>query len=699
MKTTITVVASVLLSLLLALSLGVPTVISAESAAVRGQIVDAKSGAGLWNVNVTIGGTRLGAASDPNGNFIIENIPAGEYTLHFSAVGYRDTTLTGVRTEPGVSSSVRVSIQPTVFELQEIVVTGTRSVHSLKAVPIETNLISAGEISGVGLQTLTDAIRWVPGVTISGGAPNGAARRFTGMIHGLPAQYSMILVDGHRAKSEHIHTGVNLNLVPLGMIERIEVVKGPMSSLYGSEAFGGIVNIITKPFPDRPVIGGEISCGEYNTQNINLSHGSTVGRMGYYINGNLIRTDGIPDANDVKFGYDQLNLLGRFSFMPGAKQRVILGTRYYRNRYLRKSTLPKVEDSWIDLSGRWQRSLGERSDLTAGLSYSHFQGEYRDDDNRTVKVDGLFNLAFGERNALASGGEIRNERFSRNATPQKEETILSVFVKDEIMVTSALTYVTALRVDHHSNVGTEFTPKIGALYRVGADTDLRASVGKGFRAPSLQDLYEVEFNHKTYYRNGNPDLKPEYSTSYHLGLEHRFSDQALARISGFRNDFRDMIVALDTGDSLGGMPIFQRENIKEALSQGMEVEVRVKIGGLNAILSHAYTETEDDQGDPLAYSPKYMTTLRLYQHLAGLGLGGLLSVEDARKRYYQASAGQDRLKDYTLVNLSLNKKLPGGLTVFLKIENLFDEQFEIYEDAKSVVGFGRSYLGGLRFDY
>ncbi len=699
MRITIRFALGLMLLSLLMFSVGIPSVPAGEPATIEGRVTDAGSGEGLWNVNITVEGTRLGAASDPAGNFNIDQVPAGVYTLRFSAIGYRESVLTGIRAEPGGSSPVHASLQATVFELQEIVVTGTRSVHSLKDVPIETNVISAKEIGGIGLQTLTDAIRWVPGVTISGGAPNGAARRFTGMIHGLPAQYSMILVDGERAKSEHIHTGVNLNLIPLGMIERIEVVKGPMSALYGSEAFGGIVNIITRPFPERPVIGAEISYGEYRTRNVNVSHGSTIGRLGYYLNGNVIGTDGVPDANDVKFGYDQLNLLGKFSFMTGEKQRFNLSSRYYHNAYLRNASLPKVKDSWIDLSGRWQRGLGERSDLASGLSYSHFRGEYRDDDNRTLKGDVVFNLAFADRNALTAGAEMRRERFSRDATPQKEETILGAFVKDEVRVSSRLTYITALRVDHHPDVGTELTPKIGTLFRINADTDVRASIGRGFRAPSLQDLYEVEFNHKAYYRNGNPDLKPEYSLSYHLGLEHRFSDAVLARVSGFRNDFTDMIVALDTGDSLAGLPIFRRENVKEAVARGVEAELRLQIGGLSAMLSHAFTETEDDQGNPLAYSPKYTTNLRLYHELTTLGCGGMLSVEDARGRYYQASGGQARLDDYTLVNVSVNKKLPGGLMAFIRVENLLDEQFEIYEDAKSVLGYGRSYLVGLKFDY
>ena len=109
---------------------------------------------------------------------------------------------------------------------------------------------------------------------------------------------------------------------------------------------------------------------------------------------------------------------------------------------------------------------------------------------------------------------------------------------------------------------------------------------------------------------------------------------------------------------------------------------------------------EDDNNDPLAYSPKHMATLRLYYYLTPLSLGTMLSVENARDRYYkQKSGGQGKLKDYTLVNLSVNKNLLNKLKLFFRVENLFDQEFEIYEDGKSLAGFGRSFLGGIKFAY
>ncbi len=671
-----------------------------ETGIIQGTVFDKKSGEALWNVNVTIIGTNSGAASDKNGKFLIEKIPVGEFTLQFSAIGYEKLLIKDVKVEPGKTVNIQVKLEPTVIKTQEIVVTGTRSIHSLKDVPVETNLISEKEIRGIGLQTLTDAIRWVPGVNISGGAPNGAARRFTGMIHGLPAQYSMILVDGERAKSEHIHTGINLNLVPMNRIERIEVVKGPGSALYGSEAFGGVINIITKTLTQEPVTSAEISYGNYNTQNINLSHGSSFGKFGYYFNGNLIRTDGVPDANDIKFDYFQTNLLGKLSYKMTDNNLLKFNVRYYGNKYLRSAGKPKVNDTWFDMVGHWESKFNDKSNISTGLSYSQFKGEYRDDDNRTILADAVYQGEFNSNNTITTGIEIRNERFSRDATPQRQTAIASAFIKDEVQLSTPLTYITAIRVDHHPNVGTEFTPKFGALYRLTVDTDIRASVGKGFRAPSLQDMYEKEFDHQTYYRNGNPNLKPEYSLNYNLSVEHRFNEYILARVSGFRNDFKDMIMVLDTGNSLNSKPIFRRENVKEALAQGIESEIRVKVGELNAVLSYTYSDTKDDNDDPLAYSPKHMTVFRLYHHVRSLTLGTMLSVEDARSRYYKLSSeGQGKLKDYTLVNLSINKKIVGNLMAFFRVENLFDQEFEIYEDGKSLAGYGRSFLGGLKFNY
>jgi outer membrane receptor for ferrienterochelin and colicins len=608
--------------------------------------------------------------------------------------------LRGVVVEPGRPATIAVELEPTDLRLPKILVTAQRSTRSVKDIPAETHRISPQELDDLGLQTLTDAVRWVPGVTISGGAPNGAARRFTAMIHGLPAHYTMILVDGVRAKSEHIHTGINANLVPIQMIEQIEVVKGPASAIYGSDAFGGVVSITTKDAASEPFYGVEASYGKYNTRNVNLQHGSKVDRLVYYINFNMAQTDGVPNTDGANFDYSQANVLGKLSLQAAQSTRVTLSARSYNNTYLRKVGVPKVNDNWIDVAGRLKVGSGDARHVSGGVSFSHFKGEYRHDDNRTVKGDLLSRLPIGRRNVATVGIEVRNEQFSRDATSRRATWVTGAFVEDTIKPTASQTYSLALRLDHHPGVATEVTPSVGVLYGLTSNTDIRASVARGFRAPSLQDLYEEGFDHRSYYRDGNPDLQPEYSTNYSVGLERRFSHQLVARTSVFHSDLRNMIVVRDTGELLDGKPVFRRENVREASTFGAEVEARVRLGGLTAMLSHIYADTQDADNEPLAYSPRHMTSLRLYHHVERFEIGSMLSCESALQRYYrQKSGGRGRLEDYTLLNLSVNKKLLHRAVAFFKIENLLDQEFEIYEDGKSLAGYGRSFLGGIGFRF
>jgi len=137
------------------------------------------------------------------------------------------------------------------FDLGQIVVTGTKTPHLMEDTPVRTRVISREQIEKSGVTKAADLLRSLPGVNISGGAPGAVSSRSTALMRGLPAQYSLILLDGRRFKPEHIHTGVNLILIPIEMIERIEIVEGPASALYGSDAMGGVINIVTSPV-ERP---------------------------------------------------------------------------------------------------------------------------------------------------------------------------------------------------------------------------------------------------------------------------------------------------------------------------------------------------------------------------------------------------------------------------------------------------------------
>lgn len=579
--------------------------------------------------------------------------------------------------------------EPPLVSLEEVVVTATRSPHLLKEVPLETSLISREEIEDASVQTLTDAIRWVPGVNISGGAPFGAARRFTGMIRGLPAHYSLVLLDGRRIKSEHIHTGLNLNLVPIHMVERIEVVKGPASVLYGSEAFGGVINVITGPIPDKPMFSADASYGTYDTTNLNLAHGYSPGKWGYFLSANLLDTDGVKGS-----WYTQGNVLGKLRYRMSESDDVEFATNLYRNEYFQSNQ--EVNDDLYDLSLEWTRDIAENALLKSRIYHVDFKASRAQTTNRTSDLEVLYQGTVGQSHYVTTGLEVRHESFERLATPHEEETIPSVYFQDEIEASSAVTPVLALRVDHHPEADTVFTPKVGALCRLTSETNLRASVGRGFRAPSLQDLYEHHYFHRTFWRDGNPDLKPEYAMSFNLGVEHQFHESLLARVSGFRNEFSDMIAVLNTGRvEDDGLPILRRENITTARTQGIETEIRYALGGVEFILGHTFLDTEDDEGDVLSYTPEHLTSFRVYYDIDEVGLGFMLSVEDARQRYYKDTEGDvNRLDDYALLSFNIRKTIGRHASLFFRIENILDDTFEVYEEGKAEAGFGRAFIGG-----
>jgi outer membrane receptor for ferrienterochelin and colicins len=586
------------------------------------------------------------------------------------------------------------------IQLKEVVITATKSSHILKNVPIETNLITRKEIEQTGVVTVSDAIRLIPGLNISGGAPFGSSRRFTAIIRGLPAHYSLLLVDGKRIKGEHIHTGVNLGLVPIEMVEKIEVVKGPSCSLYGSDAMGGIINIITKTIPEKRTIDFGASYGSYNTQDYNLSYGKKFGKLGCFVAGKYTDSQGLPLILNGK-QYDdqwlkQFNTMAKLSYEINNKNTINLNAKYYYVDYLRKSS-SNVNDNEIDLILDWKIKSSEKSSLTASIAYAEFTGSRKDANNITSSGDVMYHYKLSKMHKLTAGAEGRHEYFTRvGVQPSREENIFSSYIQDEINFKKII-IVLSTRIDIHTAIAAVVSPNGSILYKVSDKTSIRGAIGRGFRAPSLQDKYEYHFHHNSYYRDGNPNLQPEFSTSYSFGLEQQIVKNFWGRISLFRNDFSNMIVVLPTGEyETDNIPIHRRENVKTALTQGIETEFRIKVQNLNIVLGYTYLNTEDDEGLVLSYNANHLATSRVYYDFKKQKLTTMLSIEDARERYYKKSAEVTKLEDYTLLNINIIKQIGKYIRVFVTIGNILNAQFETYEEGKTFTSYGRTFTGGIQ---
>ncbi|MBD3169385.1 MAG: TonB-dependent receptor [candidate division Zixibacteria bacterium] len=581
-----------------------------------------------------------------------------------------------------------------VFQMDPVVVTGTRSAYILKDSPVETGVITQVEMERAGLKNVADALRLFTGLNVSGGAAFGASQRLTVMHRGLPSQYSLVLIDGKRTKSEHIHTGINLNLLPIEMVDKIEVVKSPLSSVYGSDAIGGVINIITKTASDESIVGGQISYGTFNTREFTAEHGYRIGNAKYLISGKLADSDGIEDN-----AYKQYNALGRIGYDISSIASINVDGKYYRNEYLHSGN--DVEDERIDLGMDISNKFSGVSSLKLETNYTVFTGSRKEATSKTAGFNAIFQSLLANRHNLMVGVEARYEEFERVATPLKDETLLGAYLQDDFRLNDRLSIVASSRVDNHPEFGSVFAPSIAGYFKITEHSKLRGSVGRGFRAPSLQDLYEYHYFHKTYWRDGNPDLEPEYSTNYNLGVEHIFNKSLLARVTGFRIDLENMITAVNTGRlEDDGLPIFQRENVKKAHTQGIETELRFDKSGFGTVLAYTYLDTEDEDGNALSYSPEHGANIQVYYSIKPTGTKILASFEGAWQRYFKTKSGaMKELPDYNIINLNIRQRIIENAHIFLTIGNIFDEEYATYEEGNTSVSFGRTATIGLRFNY
>jgi outer membrane receptor for ferrienterochelin and colicins len=661
----------------------------------RGVIVDNTTGSAIQCAGVVITETGQGTIADRNGYFEIKSVEPGTYTVRTSLIGY-GPVIQSVDVKAGKTPLLRVKLKSVVLHGQEIVVTATRNPRVLRETPVATSVVTRYEIAKSQLQNTSDAVGWVPGVNISGGAPGAVTSRSTVMFQGLPAQYSLVLVDGRKLLSEHIHTGVNLNVVPVDLVERIEVVKGPASALYGSDAMAGVVNIVTRIPTAYPTYGLRTYYGSHNTFHLGSHFSSSYRGLGYLVAYNKERADGQKSGDE----YDRDNVRTRFDFDPTKDLNVDAQARYYRGDY---ST---SDDYMGGLNSTVTYELGPKSHVKASVGYQGYHRNYvksgnpAETDNNTASGGIEYAVELPANNSMTAGVETRWNDFERLGVPYKSEWVQSAYLQDEVTFLP-FKGVAGCRVDHHPEVGTEINPKASLLYMAPTNTDLRVSVGRGFRAPSLQDRFEYHYDHGTWWRDGNADLKAETSTSFSAGIEQRYRGYFMGTVSVFKNSFTNMIAAKATGELADdGDPVLRRENIRKAYSQGVETEMRVRpIAGLDLRTAYTYLDSKDETNNtPLEYNPTHSINAQV--RYTFFGFTAFAAVQHAQGRsFWDKTTNQHLpLDDYTLINASVSQRVMNHLSVFCTVQNVFDQDFETYEEGKRLVSKGRLFMVGLSVD-
>jgi len=556
--------------------------------------------------------------------------------------------------------------------LDQVVVTATGFEQSVKDAPASITVVSREELEKGSFRDLTDALREVQGVSVT-----GVANEKDIYIRGLPGTYTLILVDGKRQSTRDARpngsSGYEQSFIPpLSAIERIEVVKGPMSSLYGSDAMGGVINIITRKVSST-------WSGSVTTEGTLQQHSrfGNNGKVSWYADGPLFEEtlglqlwgSGYRRIEDEvlggTLGAKDFDMTGRLTWTPNENHDIYLEAG--RQRLRRDETIGRTLEAgdteayrthtrthWsLSHTGRWgpttsdfsiQQEWGQRNIY----SYDAVSGRYdlnpRRPEIRNTVVDGKFTTPFEllGQHTLVTGGQYFEARLSdqnpgrrTGITETFSATQWALFAEDEWRLHDDFALTTGLRMDHHEHYGAHYSPRIYGVWNATTELTVKGGISTGFRAPDIRQIAPGYASTTggggcTYGPDGtcgviigDPNLKAESSTSYELGAIWDDGDVILSG-TYFYTDFKDKIAnALILNpdgtparwDEDPNYRLWYNYNVDNAVMQGVELAATWHATpDLQLRASYTYTKSEQKSGTyagfPLARTPEHTGNIR-----------------------------------------------------------------------------------------
>lgn len=555
-----------------------------------------------------------------------------------------------------------------VYYLDEIIVTATRYEMALKDLSATVSVVTEDDIEAMNLNSSMDILASLPGLFINKTSVFGRADVDIRGI-GDKGRRVMVLIDGRPVKMGLFGCTITHSL-PMDNVERIEVIRGPASVLYGSDALGGVVNIITKK-PKKQFEGDVIaSYGSFNTQQYRLRTGGNIDRMNFYMTGDYRLSDGHLDNS----AYDGKNVTGKIGYKINDYMNAVVLAKYfdgYKEEPLR-ATDPDtmVSDVWNDYerwavdfttTGRWQRyELMVKGYRNAG-EHKFSDGWHSQDYTNGFMIQGTAGLL--NNNKLTIGGDFRQqggERIGTDSIPwQKNE--YGFFFHDEQMLFDRMILTFGARYNNDEVAGDDISPQVGCVLHVTDGTIIRGIINKGFRSPQINELY--------LFPASNTDLRPEIVWNYEVGLNQQLIKGFNIEGTGFLMKGENMIELVQNTEP---PPMFIFDNAGTFEFRGFEIGIIAKYKNMVSVkIYHSYLDPQEKTTG----RPKHKTDANVKFSFASFncGLNGSYVTN-----YFAADSSQNPIDDYFIINTKLTYTLPFGLQPFFAVDNVLNQDYEIY---------------------
>ena len=492
-------------------------------------------------------------------------------------------------------------------ELDEVIVTATRTKRQLSSLPMPVTLITKEQLQKSGSVRLKDILLEQTGIVLVSDFGNSEGVQ----LQGVSADYTLIMIDGVPIVGRTAGN-IDLNRLTVNNIKQIEIVKGPSSSLYGSEAIGGVINIITET-PKEDDFKGDFQLltrlGAKKELDINTSIQSKKNKLGVIADLNLNSSGGFdlsPTTESVTT-YPHQNFTGNLKLLYNFSDRYkgTISQRFYTQNQENPSGKNTQRD-W-NFNTVWNHKLNDFWSVDYSFYGTQFKTESVFNNDKSIFDRSLYrpeiktNLNFTNSNLIAGIGANFDALQRSEFDAKKKFNAYYTFTQYDIKPTNNLNIILGARFDNPDKYKAAFSPKISANYKITDWISIKSSIGRGFKAPDFRQLY---FN----FRNGEggyvvlgtqaihdlyptldeisivkKELKPETSTGYNFGFEVKPTTKLKVNINFFRNDIVDLIDTFDTqlDPEKLNLPqntrVFSYRNISEVYTQGVELDVNYKI--------------------------------------------------------------------------------------------------------------------------
>lgn len=646
-----------------------------------------------------------------------------------------------------------------VYSFDEVVVTATRTENDVKKVPASTQVITQEDIKRGGATSVRNALSMYANIFQKSKVRGGGHDI---IIRGMETKHSLVMVNGRRISNEADANGLgnamSLDRININDVEKIEIVRGPSSALYGSEAMGGVLNIITKPSKEQTLLTGL----EHTSEDTSHWWHADTGRIGnfsmtldarfnkinrsmldtatesdpygtaqtynaslnYYVNDHSyvnaymdyysqhLKTDtGTPTMKPITLttSSGKMSLSGQ-AMLEGT------GSKAYKQKNYGISWNGKTDKNDWQIQAymsKFNWSTTSNTKVLGSIPPAGMEGmfnfllqkkntyDFNHDEHTMWAIEGRDSLRVNDHHRVTFGAEYVKDKVAgtglgsngdgvhsiteNGKTKSSSEKTLSsyaAYLQDEIEYGKWF-IVPAIRYDHHSAYGSHTSPKIGVTYNATDHFRIKANYGDGFKAPSVSQLYydlDMEMGRGNWvHLTGNPNLKPEKSKSWDLGVEAEFG-KGYGSLTYFDNDVDNLIASIPKGKDSNGHNLHRYENVNKARIKGLENTLGYRF---NDTLEFKVTSTlldakDTSSGKDLTQRARLSQIYQLiYDDHKDTGwsavLWNQLDYKFVTGKTWEKS-GESVKKSYSLTNFSLTRKVNKDTRVYGSVQNIFDKK-------------------------